>query len=44
MGSIKKKLGDDMTEKFQNFKAHISDLESAIDMNSKLIKDLTESI
>ena len=44
VGQVKGKINEDMSQKFLNFKSHIKDLENVIDRNSKLIRDLTESI
>ena len=44
IGSVKKKIRDDLNHKFETFKSKIKSLESMIDTNSKLIKDLTETI
>lgn len=44
IGSIKLKLQEDLSHRFKNYKSHINDLEVVIDRNTKLIKDLTETI
>ncbi len=44
IGIIKDKIKEDMNHRFNNLKSHIESLESVIDKNSKLIKDLSESI
>ena len=44
IGAVKDKLRDDLEHKYKSFRSHIESLESAIDKNTKLIKDLSESI
>ncbi|CDW81066.1 UNKNOWN [Stylonychia lemnae] len=44
IGSVKEKIREDLNHKFKNLQSHIKSLENVIDTNSKLIKDLTESI
>ena len=44
IGSIKQRIKEDLGQRFENFKNHISTLENVIDTNSKLIKDMTEAI
>lgn len=44
IGTVKDKIREDLNHTFQNLQTHIKSLESVIDTNSKLIKDLSESI
>jgi len=44
LGDMKEKLNTDMEAKFTKYSTHIKDLERVIGQNTKLIKDLTESI
>ncbi len=44
IGHIKERIREDLSFKFNSFKSTIKSLESVIDTNSKLIKDLTEAI
>ena len=44
IGTVKDKIRDDLSHKFTSFKTRITYLEGVIDTNSKLIKDLSESI
>lgn len=44
IGSVKDRIREDMKHKFDMFQSTINTLQSVIDTNSKLIKDLTEAI
>jgi len=44
IGQVKDKIMEDVKFKFETFKSTIKTLENVIDTNSKLIKDLTESV
>ena len=44
IGSVKAKIMEDVKFKYETFKSTIKTLENVIDTNSKLIKDLTESV
>ena len=44
IGHVKDKIRADLSHKFENFRSTIKSLEGIIDTNSKLIKDLTETI
>ena len=44
IGSVKDKIREDVHNKFEAFKSKIDSLHGVIDSNSKLIKDLTETI
>ena len=44
IGSVKDKIREDINSRFMSFKSTIKTLEGVIDTNSKLIKDLTETI
>ena len=44
IGDIKERIREDIKNKFDSFKSIIKSLEGVIDTNSKLIKDLTESV
>ena len=44
IGQVKAKIMEDVKFKFETFKSTITTLESVIDTNSKLIKDLTDSL
>ena len=41
---MKAKISEDLSHKFENFKSHIKALEGVNETNSKLIRDLTESV
>ena len=41
---MKQKFTVEIAQKFENSKTHIEDLEKVIDENTKLIKDLTETM
>jgi hypothetical protein len=44
IGEIKERIRDDLKGKFDSYRSTIKTLESVIDTNSKLIKDLTEAV
>ena len=44
LADMKTRFTDEMTQKFENTKSHVEDLEKVIDENAKLIKDLTETM
>lgn len=44
IGAVKSKIKEDLSHKFENLRTHIKSLEGVIDTNTKLIKDMTESV
>jgi hypothetical protein len=44
IGEVKRKIGEDLSHSFETYRSKIMSLEGVIDTNSKLIRDLTESI